>query len=64
MSRKLKNIEKYVKDIENKDFSVSLISDVITIKNMTKDKEIREKIDEILKKILRRFLKMIIKIFC
>lgn len=57
MSRKLKNIEKYVKDIENKDFSVSLISDVITIKNMTKDKEIREKIDEILKENFKKIFK-------
>ena len=38
MNRELKKIEKYVKDIENKDFSVSLISEVITIKNMIKDK--------------------------
>lgn len=57
MSRELKKIEKYVKDIENKDFSVSLISEVITIKNMIKDKGIREKIDEILKESFKKIFK-------
>ena len=57
MSRELKKIEKYVKDILNKEFSVSLISKVILLKNMTKDKEIRQKIDEILKESFKKVFK-------